>query len=85
MRNLTKDKIAKLMNSTEKVIIKSITTLKNKYEMCVAVKQAKKPFKNVERNIKIHLELIHSDIIRLIEPCTPEGHRYMISFTDNYT
>lgn len=55
-------------------------------ESCVFGKQNRKPFlKSVGVRSKRALELIHSDVCGPITPNSINGHRYIVSFIDDYT
>lgn len=51
--------ITRMMNM--KLISKSALNIKDKNEICVQVKQPRKPFKSIESNFLL-LEIIHSDV-----------------------
>lgn len=56
-----------------------------KCETCVKGKQVKKPFKTAKPKMRDVLELIHSDVCGPMPINSRGGHRYFVSFIDDYS
>ena len=77
--------IAKLPNAVKDMNVSDAETAKDKCDVCLASKQTKLPFGKSERRAVKPLELVHSDVLGPVEPITSEGHRYAVSFIDDYS
>ncbi|KXJ69949.1 hypothetical protein RP20_CCG025350 [Aedes albopictus] len=54
-------------------------------DVCVLGKQSRDPFNGARDRATRPLERIHSDVCGPIEPASWEGHRYLVSFIDDYS
>ena len=54
-------------------------------ETCVVSKQTENKSRTADPRAKSPLDFVHSDVAGPIEPISRDGHRYVISFTDDYS
>ncbi|KRY24863.1 Retrovirus-related Pol polyprotein from transposon TNT 1-94, partial [Trichinella britovi] len=57
----------------------------NDCEICLTGKMTSTPFPKVANRAKKQIELIHSDICGPMPTATPNDHRYMMTFIDDYS
>lgn len=81
--------IDRVKHMVRKGQLKGINRLSGKPEFCepcVMGKMKKLPFLKRDRQQARHcFQLVHTDVIGPITPASPEGYRYAITFTDDYS
>lgn len=53
--------------------------------ICVRVKQTRKPFNKERTRATRVLEIIHTDVCEPVDPITWDGNKYFVTFLDDYT
>ena len=66
-------------------IKEKIGTLNKNCEICIQVKFSQSRNRQPDRRAASTFELIHPDLAGPIEPADINGHRYAITFTDNFS
>lgn len=86
MGHLGIDNLKRLYNQKMVDGIQNISNLESMCRICVESKMSKLPFnKDRKCRSKDVLEIVHTDVCGPITPTTYDGHRYMITFLDDYT
>jgi hypothetical protein len=82
-----RDRLLKLVsrNLASDISVNKSTSLSDICKSCIAGKSHRLPFPLRSTHRTKALELVHSDLHGPIDTQTPQGHRYWITFTDDYT